>query len=78
MGNLENVGFSKDGFECIYNIDTMSDESTVFALGGGAVTKIVMGDRIERVFNFKNADEYIKRFDEIIDRKMSIINFFGE
>lgn len=78
LGNLENVGFSKDGFECIYNIDTMSDESTVFALGGGAVTKIVMGDRIERVFNFKNADEYIKRFDEIIDRKMSIINFFGE
>ncbi len=73
LGNLENVGFSKKGFECIYNIDTMSDESTVFALGAGGVSKIVLGDRIERVFNFKNADEYIKRFEEIKERKQSIL-----
>lgn len=76
LGNLENVGFSKKGYECIYNIDTMSDESTVFALGAGGVSKMVLGDRIERVFNFKNADEYIKRFDEIKERKESIIKIF--
>lgn len=76
LGNLENVGFSKKGYECIYNIDTMSDETTVFALGAGGVSKMVLGDRIERVFNFKNADEYIKRFDEIKERKESIIKIF--
>ncbi len=78
LGNLENVGFAKENFECIYNIDTMSDESTVFALGAGAVSKIVLGDRIERVFNFKNADEYIKRFNEISERKDGIIKLYGE
>jgi len=76
LGNLENVGFSKKGYECIYNIDTMSDESTVLALGAGGATKIVLGDRIERIFNFKNADEYIRRFEEIIERKESIKKYY--
>lgn len=69
LGNLENVGYSKPGLECIYNIDTMSDKSHVFALGAGGVTKIVLGNRIERIFNFKNADDYIIKFDEILNRK---------
>lgn len=72
LGNLENVGYAKPGRECIYNIDTMSDGSHVFALGAGAVTKIVLGKRIERIFNFKNADDYINKFDEIIKRKSEI------
>ncbi|MBO4897129.1 MAG: coproporphyrinogen dehydrogenase HemZ [Clostridia bacterium] len=75
-GNLENVGYSKRGFECLYNSDTMSDSASVFALGAGGVTKLVMDDRIERVFNFKNADDYINKFDEIIKRKESIPKIF--
>ena len=39
------------------------------AAGAGAVTKIVDGDKIERVFNVKNVEEYISRIDEMIDRK---------
>ena len=76
LGNLENVGYAKKGFECLYNLDTMSDAMTVFALGAGGTTKLVRGSRIDRVFNFKNADEYIKRFDEIISRKESVPNYF--
>lgn len=77
-GNLENVGYAKKGYECLYNSDTMSDAASVFALGAGGVTKLVMGDRIERVFNYKNADDYINKFDEIIRRKISIPDIFCE
>ena len=71
-GNLENVGYSTPGTESCYNINIMEEVQTIIALGGGGVTKLVMGDRIERIFNFKNPDEYIKRFDEILDKKEQI------
>ena len=75
-GNLENVGYSKKGFMSTYNINIMEEVQSIIALGGGGVTKLVMGDRIERIFNFKNPDEYIKRFDEILKKKEEICEFF--
>ncbi len=72
-GNLENVGYSKEGCMSAYNISIMEEKQTIIALGGGGSTKIVMGDRIERIFNFKNPDEYIKRFDEILKKKNEIL-----
>ena len=59
-----------------YNINIMEEMQTIIALGGGGVTKLVKGDRIERIFNFKNPDEYKKRFDEILKRKDEIKEFF--
>ena len=41
--------------------------------GGGGSSKIVMGDKIERVFNFKDPLEYIRRFDEILSKKDEIV-----
>lgn len=73
IGNLENVGYSRDGFECIYNVDTMSDSCSIIALGAGGISKVVKSNKIERVFNYKNADEYINGFDEIIKRKDEIL-----
>ena len=74
-GNMENVGYAKEGCEGIYNILIMEEKQTIIALGAGAVTKSVYpdGDRIERVDNVKNVDLYIERIDEMIERK---INFF--
>lgn len=74
-GNLENVGYAKTGTMSTYNINIMEELQTIIALGGGGVTKIVMGDRIERIFNFKNPDEYIKRFDEILEKKDLILDY---
>lgn len=76
-GNLENVGYSKEGFMSTYNINIMEEKQTIIALGGGGSTKIVMGDRIERVFNFKDPLEYINRFDEILDKKDEILEILG-
>ena len=68
-GNLENVGYAEKSRMSFYNINIMEEAQTIIALGGGAVTKIVKGDRIERIFNFKDPYEYINRFDEIISKK---------
>lgn len=74
-GNMENVGYAKEGCEGIYNILIMEEKQTIIALGAGSITKYVYpdGERIERVDNVKNVDLYIERIDEMIERK---INFF--
>lgn len=68
-GNSENVGYAKEGFMSFYNINIMEEAQTIIALGGGGSSKLVMGERIERVFNFKDPYEYIRRFDEILKKK---------
>ena len=35
-GNLENIGFSKEGKECLYNIFMMEEKHTVFGVGAGS------------------------------------------
>lgn len=75
LGNLENVGFSREGHESLYNIYIMEEIQTILAMGGGASTKMVKGDRIERVFNPKEAADYINRIDEIIEKKKNALEF---
>lgn len=79
VGNNENVGWSKEGRECLYNIYMMEEIHTVLAAGGGAVTKLKnpFENRIERIFNFKYPYEYISRFDELTERKKYINEFYG-
>lgn len=78
LGNLENTAFAKEGHESLYNIYIMEEIQTIFALGGGASTKMVKGDLIERVFNPKEAGDYIKRIDEIIEKKKKAVEFLKD
>ena len=55
----------------------MEEKQTIIALGGGGSTKIVMDARIERVFNFKDPLEYIRRFDEILKKKDEILDILA-
>lgn len=75
-GNMENVGYSDENHMSFYNINIMEEVQTIIALGGGGSSKIVIGDRIERVVNFKEPYEYIRRFDEILQKKEEIASFF--
>ena len=69
-GNLENIGFSKSGKECLYNILIMEEKQTIIACGAGTSSKIVFNDgRIERIENVKDPKLYIERLDEMIERK---------
>lgn len=69
LGNLENVGYCDEGHECLYNIYIMEEVQDIYALGAGASTKIITGDKIDRIFNVKEVSEYINRIDEMIHRK---------
>ncbi|NLK96633.1 MAG: coproporphyrinogen dehydrogenase HemZ [Epulopiscium sp.] len=71
LGNFENAGYCKSGKESVYNIEIMEEKETILALGAGAITKVVdpITNRIERIPNVKNVEEYINRIDEMILRK---------
>ena len=80
LGNLENVGWAKKGYEGLYNVYMMEEIHSVFAVGAGAVTKLKAphDSSIDRVFNYKYPYEYISSFDEIIKRKEQIKDFYGK
>ena len=86
VGNLENVGFSVEGHEGLYNIYMMEEIQTIFSVGAGAVTKLVHCDtpfvsksEIKRLFHPKYPYEYLRLTDEsrIKDRE-EIFAFFGK
>jgi len=67
VGNLENVGFSLEGHESYYNIYMMEEIQTIFAVGAGAVTKLVKCDKpfvdkavIKRLSRPKYPYEYLR------------------
>ncbi len=78
VGNLENVGYAKQGYEGLYNVYIMDETHTILACGASGVTKLRQprGEYIERVFNFKYPYEYINNFEEIIGRKEKINAFY--
>ena len=74
-GNLENIGYAKEGKESLYNILIMEEKQDIIAMGAGASTKCVYSEekRIERGENVKNVDHYIERIDEMILRKKKLL-----
>ena len=73
-GNLENIGFSKEGKECLYNIFMMEEKHTVFGVGAGSSSKILFGNgRLERVDNGKDFRSYMEHFTEYQEKKRSVL-----
>ncbi len=66
LGNLENIGYSLKGKQCLNNITTMEDCISVVACGAGAISKIVSTreKRIERFANVRDVALYLKTFEE--------------
>ena len=79
VGNLENVGWCKDGYLSKYNIYMMEECHTILSCGAGAVTKLrdPKSGNIDRIFNFKYPYEYNDRFIEQIERKKAVLDFYG-
>lgn len=71
IGHLENVGYAKVGYESLYNMRIMEEKHTIIACGAGAVSKICTPDenRFERIANFKGLEDYLNRFDEVLEKK---------
>ena len=77
-GAFENVGYCKKDKDCIYNVRIMDEHQINMALGAGGISKMYYPEenRLERVPNVTNYQEYINRIDEMLDRKEN--NIFKE
>ncbi len=75
-GNLENIGFAKEGCEGLYNVLIMEEKQTIVALGAGAACKYVSnhGKTVTRSENVKDVGLYIERIDEMIERKQQLFS----
>ena len=74
-GQQQNVGYALPGSVCLYNVDIMEENTSILALGAGAISKRVFPDkelRIERAPNVSNVAVYVSRVQEMIARKMSL------
>ena len=75
VGNNENVGWTKKGKACVYNVDIMEETADNLAVGANAVSKRVFTDKglITRFASQKDLKTYIASVEEIIEKKR---NFF--
>ncbi len=78
LGSLENTGFALPGTECFYNIGMMQELLPVLGFGLGAVTKLVIPGRIERIFNVRDMIDYLRRQDEMCARKNYVYTFYNQ
>ena len=80
VGNLENTGWAKPGYENYYNVYIMDESHTILACGAGAVSKIKHPhkDELQRIFNFKFPYEYIDRYQEMLDRKEKVKSIYHQ
>ena len=69
-GSFENVGWSKDHLDCLYNIYMMEEVHTILSLGGGGMNKVNLpGGKIERFHNPKFPEQYIEMLDSVLRQK---------
>jgi len=69
-GNMENIGYSKDGYACVYNILMMEEAQNVLGLGVGASSKFLIG---ESVHNPKDLRTYIENYEEYAQKKLELL-----
>lgn len=75
LGNQENVGYSLEGKESLYNIIIMEELQTIIGLGCGAVSKLVSPthQRIKRYANPKEPKAYIDTYPKHIENKLQAL-----
>ena len=72
-GSFENVGWSRDGRDCLYNIYMMEETHTILSLGGGGMTKVNLPDgHLTRFHNPKFPEQYIEQIDSVLAQKREI------
>ena len=70
-GNNENVGWTKKGKACVYNIDVMEETANNLAVGANAISKRVRNaeNRIERYATPKDLRTYKENIEKIVKEK---------
>ncbi len=79
VGNLENTGYTRIGYEGLYNVYMMEECHTILSCGAGAGSKLLPSEGvIKRVFNHKYPYEYVNNFDEVMEKKRQIERIYRE
>ena len=74
-GSFENVGWSRDGRDCLYNIYMMEELHTILSLGGGGMNKVNLPDgRLRRFHNPKFPEQYISMLDTVLAQKEELFS----
>ena len=69
-GSFENVGWSRDGLDCLYNIYMMEEVHTIVSVGGGSISKVNLpGGKLVRFPNPKFPEQYIEMLDTVLEKK---------
>ena len=72
-GNYENIGWSRDNRDCLYNIYMMEELHSIVSLGGGGMSKVNLPEyRLERFNNPKFPEQYIEQFDKVLEHKTEL------
>ena len=74
-GSFENVGWSRDSLDCLYNIYMMEEVHTILSLGGGGMNKVNLpGGRLQRFHNPKFPEQYIELIDSVLKQKEELFS----
>ena len=69
-GSFENVGWSRDGLDCLYNIYMMEEVHSILSLGGGGMNKVNFPDgSLKRFHNPKFPEQYIEMIEDVCKQK---------
>ncbi len=74
-GSFENVGWSREGTDCLYNIYMMEEVHTILSLGGGGMNKVNFPDgTLQRFHNPKFPEQYIEMLDSVLKQKEELFS----
>ena len=77
-GSFENVGWSRDGLDCLYNIYMMEEVHTIVSVGGGSISKLNLPDgKLIRFPNPKFPEQYIEMLDTVLEKKTEMFELLG-
>ena len=72
-GSFENVGWSRDGMDCLYNIYMMEEVHCILSLGGGGMNKVNLPDgHLQRFHNPKFPEQYIELLPRVLEQKKEL------
>ncbi len=78
-GSFENVGWSRDDRDCLYNIYMMEELHTIISVGGGGMSKVNLPEgRLERFHNPKFPEQYIEQLDSVLRQKEELFRLLGK
>ncbi len=74
LGNMENIGYTRENQACLYNVLIMQEKHNVLGIGPTATTKIVNeAGNLERFFMPKNISIYLENIQEYIEKRAATI-----